>query len=201
MSRIDYDPDDLARIQDLYNKAECFIKHVETHQTEISIPAINELRYAGHHLLKALTADDRDALQKELRKAESHCQRSMYEASESGILYFLGLVNEFAGDFKDVPITQVVPDYLNILTLADQARRQLGAGRLSRDSAEVQAAEYMDTFYTLEGKIRILDVSRGELNKIKVGEVTAYRRFWINAIIAAGGVTIGIITLVIGCWS
>ena len=193
----DYGPDDFARIRDLYNEAECFIKQVETHQADISIPAINELRYAGHHLLKAVVADDAEVFQKELRKAESHCQRAMYEASESGILYFLGLVNEFAGDFKDVPITQVVPDYVEILTLATQARNQLSAGRLNRESAEEQAAGYMETFGRLEDKITTLDVSRGELNKVKVNQSKTDRRFLIGTILSSAGLVVSIIILLI----
>ena len=193
MSRADYGPDDFTRIQHLYNKAECFVKHVETHQSDISIPAINELRYAGHHLLKALTSDDGEVFKRELRKTESHCQRAIYEASESGILYFLGLVNEFAGDFKDVSITQVIPDYVSILSLAKKAREQLSAGRLNRDSAEKQAADYMTTFHQLAEKIELLDVSRGELNKIKMRQVTADRRFLIVAVISAASLIASLI--------
>ena len=43
-------------IQDIYNKAEQHIKQVELCQTELPFGAINELRYAGHHLLKGLAA-------------------------------------------------------------------------------------------------------------------------------------------------
>ena len=45
-------------IQDIYNKAEQHIKQVELCQTELPFGAINELRYAGHHLLKGLAAQE-----------------------------------------------------------------------------------------------------------------------------------------------
>ena len=196
MSNDNYGPDDFARIQDLYNEAECFVKHVETHQSDISIPAINELRYAGHHLLKALTSDDSGVFDTELNKAESHCQRAMYEASESGILYFLALMNEFAGDFKAVSISQVVPNYVGILALAKKAQKQLSSGRLSRDSAEIQAAEYMNTFRQLEDKIEILDASRDELNKIKIALAKSDRKFLFRITVSMCALIISAISLV-----
>ena len=197
MSSVNYDPADFTRVRELFNKAECFVKTVEMHESEISIPAINELRYAGHHLLNSLGSDDREGFDRELRKAESHCQRAMYEASESGILYFLGLVHEFGVDFKDVPITPVVPDYASTLALAKKARDQLGAGRLDRASAEQQAAEYMELFEKLEGKIETLKASRSELNKVKANQVTDRRRFVVGVMIGAVGIAIAIITLVV----
>ena len=200
MGKIDYGPDDFARIRNLYNEAERFIKHVETHQSEISIPAINELRYAGHHLLNSLASDDTSKFCAELRKAERHCQRAMYEASESGIIYFLDIVNEFANDYKDVPIPHVIQDYSNTLILARKARKQLQEGRLNRASAEGQAGEYMDTFRELEGKIETLQASRSELNKVKVVQVKSYRRFMITMMLALIGVIISAITLLTNLW-
>lgn len=195
MTRIDRGPETFTKICDLYNKAECFIKHVETHQSDISIPAINQLRYAGHHLLKSLTTDDDEEFKAELRKVESHCQRSMYEASEAGILYFLDLVNEFSGDFKDVQITSVLHDYPKTLSLAVKARTMLGDGRLNRESAEKQATEYMDTFLKLGDKIHELDVSRDELNKVKASQRKSTRRFVIILTATVTGIVISAITL------
>ena len=200
MSKIDYGPNDFARIRSLYNEAERFIKHVETHQSQISIPAINELRYAGHHLLNSLATGDTNKFCDELGKAERHCQRAMYEASESGIIYFLDIVNEFAGDYKDVPIPEVIQDYSNTLILARKARKQLQEGRLNRASAEEQAGEYMDTFCELEGKIETLQASRSELNKVKVVQVKNYRRFMITMMLALIGVIISAITLLTNLW-
>ena len=113
----------------------------------------------------------------------------------TGILYFLALVHEFVGDFKDVPISPVVPDYAGILAFAKKAQNQLSFGRLSRDSAETQATEYMSTFRQLEGKIEILDASRDELNKIKIAQAKADRQFLIRITLAACTLVISLILL------
>lgn len=45
-------------IQGIYRKAEQHIKQVELCQAELPFGAINEQRYAGHHLLKGLVAQE-----------------------------------------------------------------------------------------------------------------------------------------------
>ena len=48
------DLEEFQQIQQLYNQAEQFIKEVEVVESAVAFPAINQLRYAGHHLLKHL---------------------------------------------------------------------------------------------------------------------------------------------------
>jgi len=48
------------RIEELFDKAELLAKEVELFQCGVSTPAINQLRYAGPHVLKALVADRQD---------------------------------------------------------------------------------------------------------------------------------------------
>jgi hypothetical protein len=197
MSSNNREPIDYTRIQKLYNEAESFIKRVENHRLELVFPAVNELRYAGHHLLNALAATDNPAKHdSELRKAEGHCQRAMYEASESGLTYFLGLLHAFADDFRKVVITQVVPDYLEILALARETRSMLVEGRLERSSAETHASQYMEMFTKLESKIDILEVGRSELNKIREDQQKGTRRF----LLTTGLVAIGVIFSGIRLW-
>ena len=98
MNDVDSDPsaiDQIRTLKKLFDGAEKFAKEVELFQSDLSIPAINELRYAGHHLLKAPAGEDKAAFQEEVLKAKGHCQRSMYEASESGITYSLALIAVF----------------------------------------------------------------------------------------------------------
>ncbi len=44
----------LRLVQDLFSEAEEQIKKTERVSLNLYIPAINELRYSGHHLLKGL---------------------------------------------------------------------------------------------------------------------------------------------------
>ena len=92
------DPEKFEEILRLYNEAESFIKEVELCVSEIAFPAINELRYSGHHLLKALVSAGPEQFNKELSDAVDHCHRSMYESSEAGIGYLLDLLKAFDTD-------------------------------------------------------------------------------------------------------
>ncbi len=78
-----------------FSVAENFIKEVELCASAIAFPAINQLRYAGHHLLKALASDDQAAVRHEVDDVRDHCHRAMYEASEAGIGYLIELLKTF----------------------------------------------------------------------------------------------------------
>lgn len=134
------------KISDLYNTAEQFIKEVEICQPELPIPAINELRYAGHHLLKGLVESDEGEALKSIADAEDHCNRAQYEASEAGIGYLLDTLKAFQTDYKDIPIQPIVPDYLSVRETAEEAANKLTAGRVNRTSPKEHASEYMCMF-------------------------------------------------------
>lgn len=75
---------DLQELRRLYETADGFAREVGEFRSEVPIPAHNELRYAGHHLLQSLDNDGTVADEDQLRKARNHCERAMYEAAEAG---------------------------------------------------------------------------------------------------------------------
>ena len=52
MDRSSRNHERFQQVLNQYNTAEGFIKAVESRQSGVSLPAVNQLRYAGHHLLK-----------------------------------------------------------------------------------------------------------------------------------------------------
>ncbi len=64
------------------------LKKVEHLTSEVAIPAINQLRYAGQHLVRIL-GDCSQTPQKELEQAENHCKRASFDACEDGLIYCL----------------------------------------------------------------------------------------------------------------
>lgn len=79
MDSSDYDLAKIAEIKELFDGAEKFAKESELFHSGPSTPAINQLRYAGQHLLKALVADSKDAFNEEALKSKGHCLRSGYD--------------------------------------------------------------------------------------------------------------------------
>ena len=191
----DRDNCDIDLFQDLQKRfadAENFIKEVELCGPELPFPAINELRYAGHHLLKALVISDQDEFRKELGEVEDHCHRAMYEASEAGIMYFIRLLKQFDRDYKDVVVSNTIPSVLEIRKLGAQAAAKLSGGRLNRKTPTAQVQEYMEMFRELKDGVEILEANRDELNKVKKKEIRDSRRFIAQALFWIAVVAIGI---------
>ena len=178
-----YDLSAIEEIARLFDKADTFAKEIEMFRSNISIPPVNELRYAGHHLTQALVAKDKTDFRDEVRKSKGHCQRSMYEASESGITHALDLVKGFREDYKDLIVSEIVPGHSGMRRKATKASEMLSRGRVDRDSAENQAEQYMETFRELRDIVETLDASRDDLNAKRVDGIKADRRFSIRIIV------------------
>jgi len=77
----------LKEVQGLYDLAEKRIKQVEVIGQGLILPAVNALRYAGRHLVDAVNFDTDCDPEDELNKAKKHCRRSIYDASEAGVIF------------------------------------------------------------------------------------------------------------------
>ena len=197
MNSVFYDANKICEIKELFDKAEVLAKEVEQFNEEASIAAINQLRYAGQHLLKALTVDNEKDFYDETLKAKGHCQRSMYEGSESGIAYAQEMIHEFQLDYSDVVIGDVIPDYAEMMVQADEASAILEGGRANRESAESQAESYMKAFRMLRKIVRKLQASRSDLNVKKDDLRKSDRRYAFGIVLT---IVIATATILARCW-
>lgn len=99
-----------------YATAEMHIKAAELSGSDVDIPSINELRYFGYHLCKALSCDNshkgKEKQLDELKKAHKHCKRASYDAIELGLVESLEEIKDFIERFKgQVVVSDVVPDF------------------------------------------------------------------------------------------
>ncbi len=108
----------VPRIGELFNEAERAIKRIEMHKEKLATPPINELRYAGFHLLEGLTGSEI----KELEKAEGHCKRAIYDATEIMLLDHLESFHNFEKSYEKVAITPVIKDWLDFKKAARAAQ-------------------------------------------------------------------------------
>ena len=187
------DPD-IVELRRLYEKADSLAREVGELRGEVQIPAINELRYAGHHLLQSI--DDAGTVEIEtLRKAKSHCERAMYEAAEAGIMFCLDSIKEFREDYRDVVVSDVIHDYPQRCAWAQQTLDMVVKGRSDRDSVESHVDAYMEEFRVVRGTLRLFDASRDDLNAIRARQVQDHRRFVIRVLVMLLGI---LVTLVLG---
>ena len=101
------------KIQKEFQSAENKIKQLELMDKNISIPAINELRYVAYHLLTAgqNSSSDETTIE-ELKKATRHTRRAYYDAIEAMLLFLLNRLENFDKVYNTIPETiEVIPDY------------------------------------------------------------------------------------------
>lgn len=187
--------DDFSRLRSEYDIADKVMKDVQAFVEEAGIPAINELRYAGYHLLNAVSPLDAEASSSdELTRAVNHCKRATYEASEAGLLTAFGKISEFKADYQQVVVSSVVQDWTEILTKCDSYRDRITEARQTGVDRTIDHTKFRDAFLDLVAVCRRLDHARDELNKqIQQKQVDA-RRFIVTTVLAVLGV---LITLVV----
>lgn len=124
--------EELAR---LFKLAEDKIKLVENLNLELSIPAINELRYAGYHITCFIAASTKEAANEEFGKAEKHCKRAIYDAAEAGVTFQLEMIKAFQTDFRSLRIATVIPNYAEIRKQVNAARDLIVKPRTTTERA------------------------------------------------------------------
>ena len=187
---------DIVELRRLYEKADSFAREIGEVRGEVQIPAINELRYAGHHLLQSI--DDDGVINIEsLRKAKSHCERAMYEAAEAGIMFCLDSIKDFRRDYSDVVISDVIKEYPQRLARVQQTLDLVIMGRSDRASVETHVDAYMEEFRVARDTLRLFDASRDDLNVKRRQQVREHQRFVIRVLAMLLGILVALLGIVL----
>lgn len=133
-----------ADLKKLFDDAEAALKHAEHGPVKLVFPAINELRYAGRHIVEALAAGTDDAKRdRELHKAQKHCKRALYDVFEAEFMFASDWYDLFRSAHTDVQLSAIIPDYVQIqfelknalkgfreISPADREKKELFAERV-----------------------------------------------------------------------
>ncbi len=119
--------DELKVLLDLFEQAEAKIKNVEQATSEgVLIPSINQLRYAGHHIVQSLLSNDTKALQAEQAKAINHVKRAIYDIDEALLIYYIDSAVDFKEKYNDSGFTtEIIADYPEKLVMLDEANTSI----------------------------------------------------------------------------
>ena len=191
-------PHRIGELRTLYDKADQFVREVAEFEDEVAIPAINELRYAGYHLLQSIGDDGSISKDEQFRRAISHCERAMYEAAEAGINSVLVWIDQFREDYKNIVVKDVVDDYARILAHTRKAQDLIARGRSDQMSSSDRVSRYMETFRQLREYSELLEASRDDLNAKLSEQVRDKRRFIIRCLLILLGVVVGAASIAIG---
>ncbi|RJQ20295.1 MAG: hypothetical protein C4560_05210 [Nitrospiraceae bacterium] len=177
---VDQNSIDANIVAELYAQAEQALKKIERHLEAVSVPTLNQLRYAGCHLARYLRSDGSNTNKDELLKAANHCKRAIYDVYETGISFFLLNLDKFKDDYKSVVITDVMSDWITDLETIESIRDR--ASETSRNNPGDHFREFEEMFDQLKAIVKKASIARTELNK----QLKAQRRnsaiFWITVL-------------------
>ena len=157
--------EDWQTLRLLFKEAEDALSEAEGVCGELGVPAINQLRYAGHHILRFQTETDPNLIREEYQRAVRHCKRAAYDAYDSMAIYLLEEIEKFRKDYARVQIAPVVPNYLDIKKTARDTKRLIECARRDSDNRDTYYAQCSSLFSTLKGYRETLEDAREELNK------------------------------------
>ena len=192
----------IAEIHENFKIAERTIKSVERlGELGLTFPAVNQLRYVAYHLLRAHTSRNEDFIHDELREALYHTHRAIHDSSEVGIVYLLDLIRRFQEDYRTIAVTDVFPDYLDIIKTANKAKECLTTrvnnsvkenAHNTYDTEEDvhKAAQEAKLYFDLLCRyVNMLNIARVELNK----KLKHRRQTAIAGVVTTGLLILGLI--------
>ncbi len=169
---------EIRALRAVYKKAEDAIHSLGIESSGVDTAAINELRYAGNHLLHALDTANKEEASDQMERATRHCERALYDAYDGAIYYQLDQFRVFREDYRMVVITDLVPDYISIVERMNAARKTLEDARMNTADRGAYYEQAEQQYSSMAADMERLAAARDELNK-KVQEKSAGNRRWL----------------------
>jgi len=201
-------PEQLTAIKSivtLFEEAEIKLKEVEQFTQDLSIPSINELRYAGYHLAKAMCyeeTDDNNQLNCEIDKAKGHCKRAVYDAHEMGIIYVLEKIKLFDEKYTDYMsvVVEVIPNYSEKVLLKSHEASSFianikGSHRDNRDNFYTACEPH---YISLKNIVTQLTVNKSTIDTIINNNIVREKAETKKFILSISVVLLGTIISVLG---
>lgn len=179
----------------LFIKAEGAVKDAEMRNGELLIPAINQLRYSGHHIAKALlNGDVNDAKnQSELTKAINHCRRAYFDAKEAIMLERFEIADSFFSDFvKSDSLMRHLPQWSEYRIRTQDMKSEI---TMIREKVYEDRTDMFDKIDPLVDELGDI-VSKLEIAGPMI--VKSQKESARNFILAVVGIVVGIVSLVLG---
>lgn len=178
----------IDNIEKNFKDAESKIKSAELLDQTISIPSINELRYAGHHILRATQLKEEDEILEELDKANRHTKRSFYDAVEASILYKLQKIENFDKEYKLIPETiTVINNYNSKLSQVSNIVQEIEDINIdSRDEKYKIIEDHYKTIKEINSEFQMsIPTIVNLIDKNEQTEKKEHRRFVLQLIMGA----------------
>lgn len=204
--------------QALYARAEDAIKRYERITLSVLTPAINQLRYAGHHLCEAGVSDDGEVQKQLLYKVCQHCERAYYDALECTLSELLGFFARFyQAGYSEQSLSRHIPEFPSWKTQLRESQSLLLTTRrlkvLSDDEEQrlEEAVQYLieknmllrDVVTLLEdekvNEEKLIAKQECEARRIEaeIESQRENRRYWHSMALAYASIIVGVASLII----
>ena len=130
-------PDCINEVRSCYAKAESELKRYERITLTNLAPAINQLRYAGHHLLRA--SDEKDERLRDLNAmaAKRHAERALCDVREATVVFLLDEFDKFRDElFTEDELSAAMPDWQMSLQKISDGRAALERAGIAKHFGE-----------------------------------------------------------------
>ena len=115
---------DIEEIRELYNTAEADLKNVGRIRDALIVTGVNQCRYVGQHVLRAICGTDEGRIRSDLDAAKKHAQRAIYDINDSAIQFYIRQIDDLRENhFPTVDFASVVPAYGDIACALAEGRR------------------------------------------------------------------------------
>ena len=184
----------------LWGEAEETIKLFDKLSSEASIPAINELRYAGRRMTNAITAyhdmesgSDKDQeIKRHLTEARENCLKADHDAVDAIVYYIERRLQELENFVGPSRIATFFPKYTEIIRKINQVSENMTKSRNGKkDSREKYYKKIKQDL--LPDIIDFYSSITASENRILADHTRNQKRERIYLGLAIGGVIIGVI--------
>lgn len=185
-----------------YDIAESLMKKLEYEEETLWAPAINQLRYAGRHIITLHQLDSCEDRKYELKEVYTHVRRAINDIADAFILFQIEKFENFDADYKEFPITDELVKYpeikAEIKAIRDELTEEGNFGKyyVGTDGLKALATEKKEKALKIKKLVNILDASRPGINKRIIRERKRDQRIILGTIISFLLLVVSIITLI-----
>lgn len=134
-------------VGNLYDEAERDLKAVGRVTNSLLVTGVNQCRYAGQHIIRALRVGDSAAAREELEAARRHLQRAIFDTNDAGIQFYLTEIDKFRRSRVDWQA--ILPDYDKVVHAVRIASGHIEEASASHSSRTKLYAEVKQDLYSL----------------------------------------------------
>lgn len=188
-----------GRVRALFRRAEAAVKLFERLTFSANEPAINQLRYAGHHLACAMAEEaDSAARERQVDMAGRHCVRAYYDALDGLLVVLLTQCDTFMETYPREEVLRVLPDYARLCAEVEAVRQRWKAfGRVQAMGCETitkrlhpLAKRLSDVLRDFRVAAASLDLRRDEA--IRAREQKGDRQFVLSLMVSFFGLVLSL---------